>query len=362
MEIFENIYNGKRVFVTGDTGFKGTWLTKWLIDLGADVTGYSLNPNTNPSHYYLLNNNYKTYFSDIRNIKSLEKAIIESKPDIIFHLAAQPLVRYSYLNPVETYETNVMGTVNILEIARKYLDIKAVVVVTSDKCYENLEHHLGYIETDRMGGYDPYSSSKGCVELLTNSFRNSYFNLNKYNINHSTLLATVRAGNVIGGGDWSSDRLIPDLMRDIVKGEPTLIRSPNSTRPWQHVLEPIHGYLKVGYKLLQGNVQLANSWNFGPEENQALRVIDILNYAKKYWNQIEFNIENINEGFHEANLLSLNIDKAKLLLEWRPVWTNEIAIQKTINWYKNFYQNKVINTNDDIHDFINSIKSQQFEI
>jgi CDP-glucose 4,6-dehydratase len=352
---FQNIYKGKKVLLTGDTGFKGSWLSNWLLNLGAEVIGYSLKPNSIPSHFEILNLSYQTYDSDICDLESLIKIIKIHKPDIIFHLAAQSLVRYSYDNPLETYRTNVIGTANILEASKCCENIKAVVVITTDKCYENLEQTKGYIETDRMGGFDPYSSSKGCAELLVNSYRNSYFNLNDYNIRHQLLIATARAGNVIGGGDWSKDRLIPDLIRGAINNKTTLIRSPYSTRPWQHVLEPLSGYLLLGMNLLQGKSAFAESWNFGPEENQVLSVEDVLALSKKIWKNINYSIFYDENNYHEAALLSLNIDKAKSKLNWLPRWENSVAIEKTINWYRVFYENKTIHTQEDINEYSKKI-------
>lgn len=353
MNLFENIYQGKNVLLTGDTGFKGSWMAKWLIDLGANVIGYSLLPNTNPNHFSLLEFSYESHIADIRNYEVFFNVLKSSNPDIIFHLAAQPLVRYSYENPLETYSTNVMGTANVLEAARKYNKALAIVIITTDKCYENLEQVQGYVESDRMGGFDPYSSSKGCGELLVSSFRNSFFNLDYYNIKHQTLVATARAGNVIGGGDWSIDRLIPDIIKGAVEKKMTIIRNPKSTRPWQHVLEPISGYLQLGKYLMQGKKEFAEGWNFGPEENQCLSVEEILLKSKKHWDRINYGIE-INRDFHEATLLSLNINKANNKLGWKPKWSNDLAIEKTINWYKNYYENGILNTLSDIKLFSNS--------
>ena len=355
MNLFKNIYKGKKILITGDTGFKGSWLSKWLIDLGAEVIGYSLKPNTTPSHFNLLKLECKNYFADICDLNSVNKVIQINKPEIIFHLAAQPLVLYSYENPIETYKTNVLGTANILEAARLNRDVKAIIIITTDKCYENVEQLNGYVETDRMGGYDPYSSSKGCAELLVSSYRNSFFNLNEFNSKHQTLIATARAGNVIGGADWSADRLIPDIIRGAINKEETLIRNPYSTRPWQHVLEPLAGYLLLGMKLLEGQSEFAGSWNFGPEEDQVLNVEQVLNLSKKHWEKINFRIESDKKKYHEANLLTLNINKVKTKLGWKPIWQNELAIEKTINWYKLYYENGIINTQNDIKFYSNSI-------
>jgi CDP-glucose 4,6-dehydratase len=350
-----NIYKGKKVFLTGHTGFKGSWMAYWLQYLGAEVVGYSLQPNTKPNHFELLELEMDSHFNNICDLEKLQKAIIVSNPDIIFHLAAQPLVRYSYQHPIETFQTNVIGTANVLEAARNCESVKAIIVITTDKCYENLEQHKGYVETDKMGGFDPYSSSKGCAELVVNSYRNSFFNLKDFNTKHQTLLASARAGNVIGGGDWSLDRLIPDLIKGALIGKNTLIRYPKSTRPWQHVLDPIFGYLMLGEKLLNSKIDFASAWNFGPEENEILSVEQVLEFSKNIWNKINFEFESVNKHPHEAGLLSLNIDKAKNILGWSPNWNNVKSITKTIEWYKEFYTSKKLNTDSDLKNYMNEI-------
>jgi CDP-glucose 4,6-dehydratase len=350
-----SIYKGKKVFLTGHTGFKGSWMTYWLQYLGAEVIGYSLTPNTKPNHFELLQLDMVSYFNNICDLDKLKKAINASKPDIIFHLAAQPLVRYSYEYPIETFHTNVIGTANVLEASRHCESIKAIVVITTDKCYENIEQIKGYVETDKMGGYDPYSSSKGCAELVVSSYRNSFFNLKDFQNTHQTLLATARAGNVIGGGDWSMDRLIPDLIKGAVTDKKTIIRYPKSTRPWQHVLDPIYGYLMLGEKLLDSKIEFACGWNFGPEENDILAVEQVLEYSKNIWNKINFEYEIRSKQPHEAGLLSLNIDKAKNILGWSPNWNNIKSITKTIEWYKEFYTSNNLNTDSDLKNYINAI-------
>jgi CDP-glucose 4,6-dehydratase len=346
------IYKDKKVFITGHTGFKGSWISLWLKKLNAEIVGYSLPPQTSPNHFDLLNLDIDSHYENICNLEILKKTIQASKPEIIFHLAAQPLVRESYLNPVETYQTNVMGTINLMEAARHCDSVKVIVIITTDKCYENKEQLSGYKETDRMGGFDPYSSSKGCAELVASSYRNSFFNINEYKKTHEVLVATVRAGNVIGGGDWSKDRLIPDLIRAASKGETTKIRYPNATRPWQHVLEPLAGYLMLGKKLLEGDVTFSGAWNFGPEENQSITVGEVLNLAGKYWQKIRYEEEN-SVQLHEAGLLSLNIDKAKFKLGWKPLWNNQVSIRKTIEWYKSFYESKVLVSEEQLNLYIN---------
>jgi CDP-glucose 4,6-dehydratase len=325
--MFNNVYKGKRVLLTGHTGFKGSWLSLWLQILDADVLGLSLPPSSTPNHWDLLGLNLESFFLDICNANLLQSKIYELNPDMIFHLAAQPLVRRSYQEPVETWATNVMGTVNVLNAARHVDNLGAVVVVTTDKCYKNKEWAWGYREIDPLGGHDPYSASKGGSELVTASFRNSFFNLPS-----SALIASARAGNVIGGGDWSEDRLIPDLIRSIESNNALHIRSPNATRPWQHVLECLSGYLALGQQLLQGNKSCAEAWNFGPERDGNRQVKEVLQIIKKHipdfqWSQ--------SEGLqpHEALLLHLDSGKARENLSWKPVWSFEEGIEATVNWY-----------------------------
>ena len=331
--MFLEKYKGKKVFITGNTGFKGSWLNYYLHILGADTLGYSLSMQTTPNLYSIINNeNINTIIGDIRDEQKLTKAILDYKPDIVFHLAAQPLVRESYINPKETYETNVIGTLNLYEAIRKCDTCKAIVTITTDKCYENKEWVYGYRECDPMGGYDPYSSSKGCCELLSNSYRRSFFE------KEGKLLATVRAGNVIGGGDFAKDRLIPDFVKAVSKNETVIIRSPKATRPWQHVLEPLTGYLMVGAELLRDNKELASGWNFGP--NDVLNVESVLNEAIKVWGRGSYEIAE-DAQFHEAHSLKLDISKAKTILKWEPKYDVHTAIEKTINWYKCYYDNEI---------------------
>ncbi len=329
-----NTYKGTRVFISGHTGFKGAWLAFWLNILGARVKGYALEPYTNPSLYNILDleNTIESEIGNILNSDKLNKSIRDFQPDIIFHLAAQPLVRQSYIDPVNTYETNVIGTLNVLEAARKCKSIKAFVNITTDKCYENIEKDYAYKETDKMGGYDMYSSSKACSEILSASYRNSFLKENGF------LLATVRAGNVIGGGDWSNDRLVPDCIKAITTDKEIIIRSPKSVRPWQHVLEPLSGYLALGEQLLNGNKEFAQGYNFGPENTSVLTVEDIVKLVIKYYGQGNVVIKP-DTNFHEACLLMLDITKAKTELNWHPKYNAEQAIEKTISWYKNYYSN-----------------------
>ncbi|MDI1305930.1 MAG: CDP-glucose 4,6-dehydratase [bacterium] len=358
MDLFSNRYQGKKVLVTGHTGFKGSWLVFWLNKLGAEVYGISNQIITNPSHYELISPVVKSFMIDIRDKITLQNKIIEIQPDIIFHLAAQPLVRYSYKEPVETFETNMMGTVNVLASCLLLSNCKGIVVVTSDKCYENFEDDRPYNEDDRMGGYDPYSASKGAVELIVNSFRNSFFNTKDFNTKHNFIIASARAGNVIAGGDWSEDRLIPDLVKNYIKGKITVVRSPFSTRPWQHVLEPLSGYLLLGQKIIEGDVAVARGWNFGPENNDILTVKTVIEMASEVWNELKFDFPIMNNQLHEASLLRLDCTKANQLLNWYPVWGMNEVIQKTIYWYKDFYLNKQIRTELDLIEYIMAAKAK----
>jgi CDP-glucose 4,6-dehydratase len=358
--LFGGIYPQKKVLITGHTGFKGSWLAFWLNQMGARVVGYSLNPPTHPNHFDLLNLDIISIFGDTRDIKKLEDTFIQYHPDIVFHLAAQPLVRSSYQNPIETYETNVMGTLKVFEACRK-CKVKAIVNVTSDKCYENKEWIWGYRENDMMGGYDPYSSSKGCSELLTSSYRNSYFNCKDFNKSHNTLLASCRAGNVIGGGDWAKDRLMTDIILSISQGKTVRIRNPYSIRPWQHVLEPLSGYLMIGQQLLEGNIDCAGPWNFGPGDEETLTVQEVVETIRKDWNKINYEIELIPEQPHEANLLKLDCSKARMILRWHQVWDILTALKKTMQWYKNYYEHDRIETMDNLVSYVTDAKEKNIE-
>ena len=332
--MFNNIYKGKKVFLTGHTGFKGSWLALWLTKLGAKVCGYSLAPNTEPSMFKELDIENKIEKSIIGNIldeKKLEFSISEFQPDIVFHLAAQPLVRLSYSEPILTYQTNVIGTLNVLDFSYCCPSVKAFVNITTDKCYENKEVNRGYKEDDQMGGYDMYSSSKGCVEIMSSSFRRSFLQ-----DENSMAMATARAGNVIGGGDWAKDRLIPDCIRSINQNIDIQIRNPIAVRPWQHVLEPLSGYLLLGQKLLEEGHKYAEGFNFGPNEESVLTVAEVAkNVCEKY--QKGNVVLGEKSPLHEANLLMLNIEKAKEVLGWEPTYTADIAIKETVDWYKHFY-------------------------
>lgn len=339
-KINKDFWCSKKVLVTGHTGFKGSWLCLWLNQLGAKVYGYALEPPTIPSLFELckIGNTVNSVFGDIRDRGKLSRYINEVCPEIVIHMAAQPLVRESYENPVETYEINVMGTVNLLEAIRNCKSIKAVINVTTDKCYKNKEWYWGYRETEALGGYDPYSNSKACSELVTSAFRNSYFNNEKYDI-HKVALATARAGNVIGGGDWAKDRLIPDCIQAILEEREILIRNPNAIRPWQHVLEPLSGYLMLAEKLYTQGIEFASSWNFGSEESDAKPVKYIVEKICDIWgHNATYSIDN-NVNPHESHYLKLDCSKAKNKLKWYPNWNLDTSIIKTIEWIKVYKNN-----------------------
>lgn len=338
--------------VTGHTGFKGSWLSLWLSLLGAKVLGFSIGVPSKPNHFGLIRPDIKSVKGDILNFNKIETAINNFKPDIIFHLAAQPIVSLSYISPVETIKTNVMGTVNVLECCRKIGTVKAIVNVTSDKCYKNTETSHSYIEDDKLGGNDPYSASKACSEILSQAYRMSFFNADKYKDTHSTLLANVRAGNVIGGGDWAIDRLVPDVMRAAAKGTPVVIRNPNSIRPWQHVLDPISGYLQIGQRLLAGQKEFATDWNFGPTKNGSMSVGKVVSNMERYWDKINYVCGKGEARFHEAKLLTLNSAKARKVLGWHSVWDTDKVLEVTARWYKDYYELKKINSRDDLDKFI----------
>jgi len=326
----------KRVFLTGHTGFKGSWLSLWLQSLGAKVTGYALKPTSSPNLFVIahVEKSMHSIIGDIRDLDNLKKAIKEGNPDIVIHMAAQPLVRYSYTNPVETYATNVMGTVHVLEAARENKNIKAILNVTSDKCYENREIDRGYLEDEPMGGFDPYSNSKGCAELVSSAYRNSFFNVNQYQ-EHGVAFATARAGNVIGGGDWAEDRLIPDFMRAIEAKQKVSIRNPQAIRPWQHVLEPLYGYMMLCQKLYEEGPNFSESFNFGPDEKDAKNVEWIAGHLVKTWGEgAAYEIASNASSLHEAHFLKLDCTKAHQKLGWQPKWNINIALDKICEWHK----------------------------
>jgi len=352
-KFFKSVYRNKNVFITGHTGFKGSWLSLWLIHLGANVFGFSLPEKTTPSHFDLLNLSMTNYTGDILESSHLEECMKVCRPDIVFHLAAQPLVRESYRSPVLTYQTNIIGTLNVLEAVRKTNSVKAVVNITTDKVYENKEWHWPYRENDALGGYDLYSSSKACSEILTASYRNSFLNMEQYGKDHSVLIATARAGNVIGGGDWAADRLIPDVARATSIGTSVEIRHPQAIRPWEHVLEPLSGYLLLGQRLLEGNSNLATSWNFGPDTTHTLSVGDVLSKLSDSWPELKWiNRSAEDSTFHEAGILKLDCSKAHSELGWSPVWNINETLQYTASWYHNYYRDGSVPTEQQLFEYV----------
>jgi len=337
--MFNNIYKGKRVLITGHTGFKGSWLSLWLKQLDAEVIGYSLDPPSAPNNFQVcgLEQNLVHNHGDVRDYEQVLSVFKKYKPEFVFHLAAQPLVRFSYENPRLTYETNVMGTANILDAVRETESVRAVVNVTSDKCYENKEWVWGYRENDPMGGHDPYSSSKGCAELVASAYLSSFFPPETYGNKHRVALGTVRAGNVIGGGDWGEDRLIPDCIRALSEGKEIVIRSPNAVRPWQHVLEPLSGYLLLGAKLWEEGPKYSGAWNFGPRDDEAWTVEDVVKETIHYWGEGSYRVESHGNP-HEAHWLKLDCSKARIDLKWEPRYPVKQALEKIIEWYRMFYQ------------------------
>ena len=332
MKLFSDVYRGKRVLVTGHTGFKGSWLSLWLKQLGAEVIGISLAPEKDLNHWNLLRLESAVQHQalDIREVTEVIKVFKATQPEVVFHLAAQPLVRRSYRDPLETWSTNIMGTANVLEACRYTSSVRAILVVTTDKCYENQEWAWGYRETDPLGGHDPYSASKAGSELVAASYRNAFFHTDG-----APLLATARAGNVIGGGDWSEDRLIPDLVRTIAAQQSLEIRSPHATRPWQHVLESLSGYFLLGQKLIEGDQNFEGAWNFGPERSCNRTVADVLSRLQTHWPEMQWH-QTAAPQLHEANLLYLDSAKAHGELGWQPVWNLDTALKKTAEWYRTF--------------------------
>jgi len=329
MIIDKCFWQGKRVFLTGHTGFKGSWLSLWLYSLGAEVKGYALIPPTSPSLFNeaKIDSLIDSQIADIRDQDVLYEGMTKFNPDILIHMAAQPLVRYSYEAPIETYEVNVIGTAKVLEVARSCPNLKAIVNITTDKCYENDGRVHGYKESDPMGGYDPYSSSKGCAELVASAYRRSFLQ------GQGIGLASVRSGNVIGGGDWADDRLIPDILRSFEKSESVVIRNPKATRPWQHVLEPLSGYLILAQKLYKNQEDYAEGWNFGPNEKDVKPVDWILDKMIAKWPNSSWELDK-NSNPHEADFLKLDITKAEYKLGWQPVWELSHTLEKIIGWHR----------------------------
>lgn len=339
---FGDIYRGSRVLITGHTGFKGSWLSFWLSQLGAQLCGVSLDPESQPNHWDCLKLEIEDNRLDIRGAAQV-RAVVESfRPDIVFHLAAQALVRRSYQEPIENWSTNVMGTAHVLDACRGVDSVRAIVAITTDKVYANQEGSRAYLETDRLGGHDPYSASKAACELLIDSYRNAFFNLE-----NAPLLASARAGNVIGGGDWSEDRLIPDLVKSLERSQALVIRSPNATRPWQHVLECLSGYLLLGQQLLENRLEFASAWNFGPPKEDNCTVEQVLSRLQAHWPELRWQ-QTESPQPHEATLLNLDITKARDLLNWEPVWNLDQSLQATADWYRHFRKDNSILTGDQL--------------
>lgn len=339
MDLFNDFYKGKRVLVTGHTGFKGSWLSIWLHELGAEVVGVGLDPYTEKDNYVLSgigNRIVADVRADIRDGRRMQEIFAQYQPEIVFHLAAQPLVRLSYAIPVETWQTNVMGTLNVMEAIRATGSVKVAVMITTDKCYENREQMTAYREDDPFGGYDPYSSSKGACEIAIQSWRRSFFNPEDYGVKHRVSLASVRAGNVIGGGDWAKDRIIPDCIRALEAGRPVEIRSPKSVRPWEHVLEPLSGYLLLAQKMWESPTGYCEGWNFGPESAAVSTVWEIAEELVRQFGRGELKDVSEPGALHEAKLLMLDINKAKTRLGWCPRLDLQGTVALTADWYKRY--------------------------
>jgi len=349
---FGGVFSGRKVLLTGHTGFKGGWLALWLQQLGAEVVGLALPPDTQPSHWDFLKLGIEEHQFDIRDYAAVEKMVAQVQPEIVFHLAAQPLVRRSYADPLATWSTNVQGTAHVLEACRHAASVRAIVAVTTDKCYENQEWLWGYRENDRLGGHDPYSASKAGAELVAASYRKSYFSRED-----SPLLATARAGNVIGGGDWSQDRLIPDLVRASSRGESVEIRSPHATRPWQHVLESLSGYLLLGQRLLERQPGFAEAWNFGPDESGNQPVSAVLSKLTQSWGELRWHVTGAPQP-HEAGLLQLDSTKARALLQWLPVWGLDEGLRQTANWYRAYGEKGEVISRQQLADYVAAARAK----
>lgn len=332
-----SFWSGKKVLVTGHTGFKGTWLSLWLYKQGAKVLGYSLPPPSSPSLFESceLENKITSRLGDVRDLLALQETVNTFQPEVIFHLAAQSLVRKSYHDPIETYSTNVMGTVHLLEAVRKSLSTRVVLNITSDKCYENKEWDWGYREVDMLGGHDPYSNSKACAELVTDAYVKSFFKVAE---SKPVAVSTVRAGNIIGGGDWAEDRLVPDCIRAIDKNQTIVLRNPNSVRPWQHVLEPLAGYLGLAEKMWHEPQKFSGAWNFGPNEDSFVSVRELVMKVTEAWGSGRFEV--VPSPLHEAKLLKLDCTKVKTQLSWKPRWDLNKTVLSLVDWYKKYYKNE----------------------
>jgi CDP-glucose 4,6-dehydratase len=335
MMLFDDIFRGRKILITGHTGFKGSWLALWLTQLGADVSGIALPPDTSPSHWNLLKLPVLSHTADINDAETVKSLLQQSQPELVIHLAAQPLVRASYQQPILTWQTNVVGTANVLDACRHQDSVRAILVITTDKVYENNEAGTHFTESDPLGGYDPYSASKAACELVVQSYRRSFF------AEKNVFLASARAGNVIGGGDWANDRLIPDIVRAMQAQSPLAIRYPLAIRPWQHVLDSLSGYLCLAHRLLMHEIDKATAWNFGPSPEHCRSVSDVLSQMKLHWPELEWFADSM-EQVHEAERLTLDSSAAQLQLGWAPVWDFEQTAQHAAEWYKRFYLNQQV--------------------
>ena len=357
----KEFFTGKKVLITGHTGFKGSWLSQILLNFGAEMVGIALEPNTKPNLFSILglNDSMKNYFVDIRDFNKIKEVVKRERPEIIFHLAAQPIVRESYDNPLYTYETNIIGTANVLQAIKETISVKSAVIITTDKVYENKEWVWPYREVDTIGSNpDPYSTSKACAELVIQSYLKSFFNIENYNKTHKCLIASARAGNVIGGGDWANDRLVPDIIKNIFeRNENIIIRNPESIRPWQHVLEPLIGYLMLSKELYQGNKNFVGAWNFAPNEDNHITVKELIRKAISILEKGNYSIQMDNKK-HEVKLLRLDSTKSKIYLHWKPVLSIDEVLDWTFEWYKNYYSNKnMLNfTKEQIETFFNKVE------
>lgn len=352
-----NFFKDKKVLITGHTGFKGSWLTQVLSNWGADITGVALAPSTQPNLFTILNleKKIKNNFLDIRDFQKVKDLLVKEKPEILFHLAAQPIVRDSYDDPLKTYTTNTLGTANILQAIKEAECVKSAVIITTDKVYENKESHHPYQETDPLGGYDPYSASKAAADIIAHSYIRSFFHSGDFGTKHNTLVAVARAGNVIGGGDWSPYRLVPDIVKSIYeKKETIIIRSPEAIRPWEHVLEPLSGYIALAEKLYNGEKQFSSAWNFGPDEESFVSVQKLVGEAIRILGKGEMRIQP-DSSKHEAGILKLDTNKAKNILNWKPKLTLNENLSLTFEWYRNYYEkieNPIEFTNMQIKKFL----------
>jgi CDP-glucose 4,6-dehydratase len=340
-----SIYKDKKIFVTGNTGFVGSWLCKYLQALGAKTRGYSLYPNTPPNHYTVSNPGGSTIINDIGDIDYLRNEIQHYKPDLVIHLAAQALVRKSYVLPVETFKTNMIGTINLLESCKWVDSIKGALIITTDKIFKDRPALFGYSESDELGGYDPYSTSKACCEMITDCYRKSFYK-------ELAPIATLRSGNIIGGGDWSEDRIIPDLIKSTQTDNKVELRYPNAVRPWLYVLDSLTGYLLLGKKFLEEKKGIEGAWNFGPDKDSSITVKELVDLCYEYWNRIKYVITENNNDLHETSLLTLNSNKARYQLDWKPLLSIEDTIKWTIDWYRNYYEKNTCITEQQINNYL----------